>query len=185
MGKSHDLATLSDDGISNLKVDTIKSTGGTTAMTVDSSGRVLRSVLPAFRVGLTSTQNKTSAGPHKVTFDTTSGNSCFLQGGVTHNNGTITVPVSGLYQINAQIRIDNVSSSYYIIGRITKNQDTSTINSSYTIVDDHGTSYHTLISNDLHQCEANDELEVSIYVQSDGNWDIEGGYCLFSGYLVG
>ena len=66
MGKSHDLATLSDDGISTLKVDTIKSTGGTTAMTVDSSGRVLRSVLPAFRVGLTSQQTSTSAGLKKV-----------------------------------------------------------------------------------------------------------------------
>lgn len=185
MGKSHDLATLSDDGISNLKVDTIKSTGGTTAMTVDSSGRVLRSVLPAWRVGLTSTQNETTVAIHKVEFDTTSGNNCFLQGGVTHNNGTITVPVAGLYQINAQIRIDDVSSSLYIILRITKNQDTSTINSSYVIVDDHGTSYHTLISNDLHQCEANDELEVAVYAQQDTNWNIVGTYGLFSGYLVG
>ena len=185
MGKSHDLATLSDDGISNLKVDTIKSTNGTTAMTVDSSGRVLRSVLPAWRIGLTNSQTETTVAIHKVEFDTTSSKNCYLQGGVTHNSGTITVPVAGIYKLGAQVRVDNVTGSYYIVCRITKNQDTSSINSSYVIVDDHGASYHTMISNDQFQCQANDELEVTIYAQADTNYTMLGGYCLFSGHLVG
>ena len=36
--------------MSELLVNTIKHTGGTTGMTIDSSGRVLKSVLPAWRV---------------------------------------------------------------------------------------------------------------------------------------
>ena len=185
MGKSHDLATLSDDGISSLKVDTIKSTGGTTAMSVDSSGRVLRSVLPAFRVGLDSNQNLSSLGPNKVTFNTDSGNSCFLQGGVTHNNGTITVPVAGLYQINAHMRVDDVSAGYYIILYIAKNQVLTGLNTGYFLVDEHGPSYHTMVGTDLHQCEANDELECYLYVQSDTNYHVEANRSLFSGFLVG
>ena len=185
MGKSHDLATLSDDGISNLKVDTIKSTGGTTAMTVDSSGRVLRSVLPSWRVSLNSNQTLSSAGPNKVTFNTTSGNNCFLQDGVTHNNGTITVPVAGLYQINANLRVDDVSASYYIILYIAKNQVTSGPDASYFLVDEHGPSYHTMVGTDLQQCQAGDELECYLYVQSDGNYHVEANRSIFSGFLVG
>jgi len=185
MGKSHDLATLSDDGISNLKVDTIKSTGGTTAMTVDSSGRVLRSVLPAWRVGLANQIDKSSAGTHKVTFDITSGQNCFLQGGVTHNNGTITIPVAGLYKLGSTIRVDNVSSSYYIISYIRKNNATDNANDSYVLVDDHGSSYHSLTVNDLYQCQAGDELECYINVQSDTGWHIEPYTAHFNGHLVG
>ena len=185
MGKSHDLATLSDDGISTLKVDTIKSTGGTTAMTVDSSGRVLRSVLPAWRIGLTSQQTETSAGLKKVAFDTTSSKNCFLQGGVTSSTGTITVPVAGLYQVGATLRIDDVSASYYIIAYIRKNQADNPLENTYVIVDDHGAAYHTLVVNDLFQCQAGDELECYIYVQSDGNWNVAAGRSLFNGHLVG
>ena len=185
MGKSHDLATLSDDGISTLKVDTIKSTGGTTAMTVDSSGRVLRSVLPAWRIGLTSQQSESSAGLKKVAFDTTSGTNCFLQGGVTSSTGTITVPVAGLYQVGTTIRIDNVSGSYYMIAYIRKNQADNPLEGTYVIVDDHGTNYHTLVANDLFQCQTGDELECYVYVQSDSSWNIAAGRSLFNGHLVG
>ena len=185
MGKSHDLATLSDDGISNLKVDTIKSTGGTTAMTVDSSGRVLRSVLPAWRVGLSSNQSETSAGTFKVEFDKHDTENCFLQGGVTLSSGTITVLVAGLYKCGSTIRVDNVSGSYYIISYIRKNQAVDGSSDSYVIVDDHGTNYHSLTNTDLYQCAANDQLECYIYVQADTSWDLEAHTCHFNGYLVG
>ena len=39
---------------STLKVQNIAHTGGTTAMTVDSSGRVTKPQIPAFHVGLAS-----------------------------------------------------------------------------------------------------------------------------------
>lgn len=185
MGKSHDLATLSDDGISNLKVDTIKSTGGTTAMTVDSSGRVLRSVLPAWRVSLSNNQAETAAGTYKVEFDKQDTQNCFLQGGVTLSSGTITVPVAGLYRCGSTIRVDDVTGTYYIISYIRKNQATDASSDSYVIADDHGTNYHTLTVNDLYQCQANDQLECYIYVQSDTSWHIEAATAHFNGHLVG
>ena len=40
MGKSHDLATIATDGLPTLEVDTIKNTSGTTALTIDSNGRL-------------------------------------------------------------------------------------------------------------------------------------------------
>ncbi len=47
---------------SELHVDAIKHSGGTSALTIDSSGRVLQPSVPAFRVGLSSNQSITQAG---------------------------------------------------------------------------------------------------------------------------
>ena len=186
MGKSHDLATISDDGISNLKVGTIKSTGGTTAMTVDSSGRVLRSVLPAWRVSLINEQFETAAGgPFKVEFDKQGTENCFIQGGVTLSSGTITVPVAGLYRCGSTIRVDDVSGSYYIIAYIRKNNETTGSSDSYVIADDHGANYHSLTMTDLYQCQANDQLECYVYIQSDTSWSIYPTNSHFNGHLVG
>ena len=185
MGKSHDLATISDDGISTLKVDTIKSTGGTTAMSVDSSGRVFRSVIPAWRISLSANQTESSSGTHKVEFDKHDTENCFLQGGVTLSSGTITVPVAGLYKCGSTIRVDDVSGSYYIISYIRKNQVTTGAADSYVIADDHGTNYHSLVNNDLYQCAANDQLECWLYIQSDTSWNLNLNTCHFNGHLVG
>jgi hypothetical protein len=185
MGKSHDLATISDDGISTLKVDTIKSTGGTTAMSVDSSGRVFRSVIPAWRVSVTNNQAETAAGTFKVEFDKHGTENCFLQGGVTLSSGTITVPVAGLYRVGSTIRVDDVTGSYYIISYIRKNQEVTGASDSYVIADDHGTNYHSLVCLDLYQCQANDQLECYLYVQSDTSWNINHSTSHFNGHLVG
>ena len=190
MGKSHDLATIAADGISTLKadtvkVDTIQNTSGTQAMTVDSSGRVLKSVLPAWRVSVTNEQFETAAGLYKVEFDKHDTENCFLQGGVTLSSGTITVPVAGLYRCGSTIRLDDVTGSYYIISYIRKNSATTGSSDTYVIADDHGSNYHSLVVTDLYQCQANDQLECYVYVQSDTSWSVYPTNSHFNGHLVG
>ncbi len=79
--------------MSNLLVQNIKHTNGTTAQTVDSSGRVLKPVIP---FGQASSNAKTSSS------NVVNLNSHVLSGGgltVDQSNNRMIVPVTGLYQI--------------------------------------------------------------------------------------
>ena len=77
-----------------LKVDTIQNTGGTTGLTIDSSGRLLKPVIP---FGQASTGASPVTGGNKLTLD-----SNIISGGgltVDQTNERMIVPVAGLYRI--------------------------------------------------------------------------------------
>lgn len=171
--------------MSTLKVDTIQHSGGTSGLTIDSSGRVSRNLIPSWRVGLDNDQNETTALGHTVEFDNSSTENCFIAGGCTLSAGVITVPVAGLYSIASSVRFDNVTGTDYIILRTVKNGSTSGLEDAYAIVDDHGTSYHSITVTDLLQCNAGDTLEISGYVSNDTSWHFAANTCHFNGYMVG
>ena len=81
--------------ITNVNTGTIKdSTGNTTAMTIDSTGRVKTPARPAFRAGKTATQ--TASGTNElVTWDV----EVFDIGGNFASN-VFTAPIAGLYQFS-------------------------------------------------------------------------------------
>jgi len=76
------------------KVDTLKHTGGTTGLTIDSSGRVSTPVRPAFQCKKSSSQ--TSSG----TFETVTWDAPVLNAGGHFSNNKFTVPLAGLYVFN-------------------------------------------------------------------------------------
>ena len=86
--------------VSNLKVDKIQSVAGTTtALTIDSSGRVFRSVTPhifAVRRNNSGGGYVTLQNGDKYSFDTV------LQsdGGMALSSGGVSIPVTGLYFFN-------------------------------------------------------------------------------------
>ena len=91
--------------MSNLLVQNIKHTNGTTAQTVDSSGRVTTPARPAFMARRTSNQ---SAGT--VVFDTVMIN----QGSHYDNsNGRFTAPIAGLYSFSCSVLTDNDGTNAY------------------------------------------------------------------------
>lgn len=171
--------------MSTLKVDTIQHSGGTSGLTIDSSGRVSRNLIPSWRVGLVADQNETTAGGHTVEFDNSSTENCFIAGGCTLSAGVITVPVAGLYSIASSVRFSNVTGTDYIILRTLKNGSTSGAEDGYAIIDDHGVNYHSITITDLFQCDAGDTLEISGYVQSDTSWHYSANTSHFNGYMVG
>jgi hypothetical protein len=81
---------------------------GSQAMTITSSGAVTKPVQPAWSVGLSGAQSFSTNVLTTINWNQSSGNDCFIQGGVSLNgdNGRITVPVGGKYMLFASIRTE-------------------------------------------------------------------------------
>lgn len=105
MGKSHDLATIAADG---LEVDTIKNTGGTTGLTINSAGITVMPNRPAFACHLESTVALATANGWSGTNGSNSLSSGTWDWNITHGGYNVgghwsdstnrfTAPVAGLY----------------------------------------------------------------------------------------
>jgi hypothetical protein len=86
-----------------------RNSGGsvTERMRISSTGAITTPDQPAWSVGLSSAQ--TISSPSIIAWNQSSGNDCFIQGGVTLNgdNGRVTVPVAGKYMLFASIRTED------------------------------------------------------------------------------
>ena len=171
-----------------LKVNTIQdATNSNTAISVDSSGRVSLPSVPAFRVGLTSSQSVTTADANIdiVWNDGTSSDSvnCFTQGGFSWSSGIVTVPISGVYQFDMTLRIDSIGSSY-IIGKIVKNNVHSGNDEYYSIGGSPASDYQAVTAGGVFKCSANDTIRVTIYAENDSSYSVNNS-SIFSGHFVG
>ena len=171
-----------------LKVNTIQdATNSNTAMTIDSSGRVSLPLVPAFRVGLASTQTITTADSNEtVTWDDgTSSDSinCFTQGGFSWSSGIVTVPISGVYQFDMTLRIDGIGSGY-VIGKIVKNNVHTGNDEYYTIEGSPASDYQAVTTGGVFKCSASDTIRVTIFSQNDSNYSVNNA-SIFSGHFVG
>ena len=170
-----------------LKVNTIQdATNSNTAMTIDSSGRVTRGVIPSWRLGKTAQQDFTATSG-TLTWNAESGNANFIKGGVTNNSSTgkVTVPVAGIYMVGSTVRVDGATSGNYILMRIIKNDVTADVKDQYySLVDDQTTVYGSISMSGIYDCSANDTLRVDMTAQSDTSWHASD-HSYFWGYLVG
>ena len=188
-----------------LKVDTIQNTGGnnlittdsnttslknpngTTGLAIDSSGRVTQPTKPAWRIGRGSSFTVTNgqAANTLINFNLTSDTTrrFFTQGGITVSSGVVTVPVSGLYHVGSAVRFDSVGGGYTIVS-IRINNDTDSGTGTYNIKGTPDTNYFTLAESSVFDLNANDQVKVYYYVQTDTSFSINlRSY--FWGYLVG
>lgn len=94
-----------------LKVNTIQSSGGTTGLTIDSSGRVAQPQLPAACFHY---QGSDLTGAAAVPLNTQS----VLQGGMSMSSNVITVPIAGLYKIGFYHLANNTSAYSVLFVRI-------------------------------------------------------------------
>lgn len=97
-----------------LKVDTIQNTGGTTGLTIDSSGRVLKSNIP---YGQFSGPSSDTSGAAVIDIS----EYLITGGGMTADtvNNRMIVPVTGLYVVGFNQLVANDSN--YVSVRIRKN----------------------------------------------------------------
>tara|TARA_R100001440_G_scaffold73046_1_gene97285 strand:+ start:317 stop:859 length:543 start_codon:yes stop_codon:yes gene_type:complete len=176
-----------------LKVDTIQNTGGTTGLTIDSSGRVLTSVRPAFMVGISSQYSHTSG--NVIQYDTTSGTGGFNSGNhFDTSNYKFVVPVDGLYQFHASLMI-GPTGEYSRSVNVRLNINNSQLDARYgarTNMDGDrtgGSSYMGLRGLWLVNLTAAQEITWKASWETDGTLDasenlhLHGAYCW--GMLVG
>ena len=111
--------------MSKILVNTIGHTGDTTAMTIDSTGRILQPAKPAFQVVKTGDQSVSSATVTKIEWTTAVTD---VGGHFSIANNEYTIPVSGMYNIQCCLRgsgtaatLDNVIIYLYSGSTMIKN----------------------------------------------------------------
>ena len=156
---------------------------------IDGSGRVTKPNQPAWRIGRGSSYTITNgqAANSVINFNSTSDTTrrFFTQGGITVSSGVVTVPVTGVYNVGATIRLDGVGGGYAIVAiRINNDSDSGT--GTYNIKGPSGfsASYQSWSESTVFKLNANDQVKVYYYVQTDTNFDVNSR-SYFHGYLLG
>jgi hypothetical protein len=171
---------------STLKVQNIAHTGGTTAMTVDSSGRILQPTKPAFSVSRNGNQSISNNTAEKIqwnqeTFD--------IGSNFDHTtNYYFTAPITGIYQLQYNLRLENLDTAgAYVQIKIKKNSgttlDTYTIDLNEEFTSDVDFTMATHAS--IYQLTASDTVYIE-YHQSGGAVQTQiQSESIFSGFLIG
>ena len=170
--------------MSNLLVQNIKHTNNTTAMVVDTTGRVTQPKKPAFQATVNSDAWATLSDNGIVPFnDTTNNNSFDVGGDFDTSNYRFVAPVAGKYQFSFlcyTFNSDNVNAY-----DINKNGSALTSSSSgaYTIQGGQasGSVDATISGTVIADLNASDYIDVRATTGSD----YYGTFTHFSGHLIG
>ena len=161
---------------SSVNLSTIKdSTGNTTAMTIDSSGRLFTPARPAFNV-YRNTGGAVSSGNTYI-FETVDIN---IGGCYSTSTGKFTVPVAGVYVFHANIlsTSDTAVKEYQILN------GTDVLSVGYYHNGGSDTAGHNAMSaHVVTSLSANDEIRVK--VTNGSLYGDSGNYNQFMGYLLG
>jgi len=156
-------------------------TSGTERMKIDANGHVTMPYQSAFHVHKGSTQvNITLNTSTTITFD----NENFDNNG-DFASSTFTAPVTGKYQLNVSVRVDDVDdvNQYTIINLVTSNRTIQLIhgNSGY----DADVNYMSISGSHIVDMDANDTAFVQISLPSSGTNQLDvNAETRFSGFLV-
>ena len=171
---------------STLKVQNIAHTGGTTAMTVDSTGRILTPARPAFCVKRNGNQGITNNTAEKIQWNEERFD---IGSNFDHTtNYYFTAPITGIYQFQYNLRLENLDTAgSYVQVKMKKNSgttlDTYTIDLNEEFTSDVDFTMATHAS--IYQLTASDTVYVE-YHQSGGAVQTQiQSESIFSGYLVG
>jgi len=167
-----------------LKVNELQHTGGTTALTVDSSGRILQPTKPAFAVFQnTNLSGLNYASPTKAPFDTKDFD---IGNNVTINNSAVfTAPINGIYHFGCNVMLDAVEASGYVdLMLYIDDSNVSQSDLSYRHLEDvQGGAYITMHASALIQLTANQTVTPYVRVNTDTAVGLRDG-ARFFGYLV-
>jgi len=181
---------LDADGDTTIEVSSddvlVVDTAGNEALKIDASGQVTKPLQPCFLVQKNTPQaNLSVGGYHDVTFELES----FDVGG-NFASSVFTAPVTGKYQLNLTLRIDNLDadSAYTLLYLTTSNRGYYVLLDTDT--DSGDLSYYCFQISVVADMDANDTAKSQIKVQGGAaQSDIDGGtgdpVTFFSGYLLG
>ena len=150
--------------MSTLKVGTIQDhANSNTAMSIDSTGRVLTPARPAFRAFLPSnltTADYTTGGTTQITFPSESYD---IGGNYDTGNGKFIVPITGLYHFHVNLYVKDVTTAtnYSAFLYVGTNEVSRTIN------DPQGGLYGITVVTDVLQLTAGDEVTAHFSANND------------------
>jgi hypothetical protein len=151
-----------------IKVDTIQNNGGTTGLTIDSSGRVTLGV-PVY---VKCTGNNTSLSS-TGSFDTLDMDTLVFQsGGFTLASDKVTVPVAGAYRYSFSIA-KNFTSDRRAMSVMLQRNDSINVEeyNHYTLKHISGTTHGMLAGSGIVECAANDTVRLRVREYDSNNGD--------------
>ncbi len=163
--------------MSNLLVQNIKHTNGTTAQTIDSTGRVLTPARPSFRAKPSGSATTIGNNNDIVFGDVTSAtHGCHNIGGhYSTSTGKFTAPLSGVYAFQFTCYRNNADDAE--VDLFLGSQAVSVARERTD-----GGSYDTLTIATILELSANDEVKTRVVL---GTIYVETNVHSFSGYLIG
>ena len=175
---------------SEIGVQTIQHTNGTDAMTIDSSGRVLKPNKVAFKAGIASNFNPGTASRTKVPFvlsglTGTSDRTFNHGGGFEAGNNRFVAPVAGTYWFAAQCYLASHSDSAYHILRFTGNDNAFVFGEGNDLSVPNSGSYDSKVITMIADLAVGDRVDVRTQSASDSSYVFETGNTAFMGYLIG
>ena len=144
-----------------LKVNNIQNSGGTAAMTIDSSGRFNAPANPVLHATGGSGLGWLTPGSSAATITqwVTSGTTVAFNRGFTVSNGVITVPCDGVYEVHCSM-LTETNAGEYVMVRIKKGSTIYATNQIYQL--DSGRQQTTLTLSCLFQASANDQITTTV-----------------------
>ena len=180
-GNAQDYHIGLDDSADTLVIGKGSALGTTTAMSFDANGIITKPLQPAFHVNQGSAQNNLSPNSNTtITFanENFDNNSDF-------SSNTFTAPVTGKYQINATVRMDNldIDTAYVIVNIVTSNRTVQLIQGTSGF--DADQVYQNISGSHVMDMDANDTAILSINLPGSGASQADiSDQTRFSGYLV-
>ena len=171
-----------------IKVDTIQNNGGTTAMSMDSTGRVLTPARPVFEVSTTTNTTGTANAYTKVEWQTvvTDIGSNF---NLTDND--YTIPITGAYHLNCLLLLrdiadadDGIHAAFHVNGSLSKYLPVRNRGESANGYFGYG-GYVPVFGAWTHVFNANDVVDVRFLSNGAIGAHGSGAWSQFSGFLIG
>ena len=162
---------------STLKVNTIQHSGGTTALTMDSTGRILTPARPAFRAQKTSSQTATGNN-ELVTWDTVGINT-----GNHFGSNVFTAPIAGLYTFSVIVLTPNSTAleTYDLMFTPSGGSLTTLAKFMSTGAANHETVSGTMI----HEMGVGDTMGFYLASTNDAIYGASDRWSTWCGYLLG
>ena len=151
-----------------IKVDTIQNNGGTTGLTIDSSGRVTLGV-PVYVKCTGAATTLTSTGSYDTLDMSTLS---FQSGGFSLASDKVTVPVTGAYRYSFAVAKNFTSDRRAMGVRIQKN-DSGGVEQydHFTMKHVSGTTHGMMTGGGIVECSANDTVRVQVREYDSNNGD--------------
>ena len=163
-----------------LNVDQIRNAAGTTALSIDSSGRVTKPQQIAFLASSSGSTHTTNIG-NVLDFGVV-----VINKGNHYNASTYTctAPVAGLYNFYWQVYEQNGTG----VKQIALQKNGSDYLVYDTAISSQGTTNvadHTMPAALLMDLSVNDEIRIAVRASASHNLQWYGGHSWFQGYLIG